>query len=44
MIRSTLRFCGIRTRRVHEFTPIRGSSEERRQGWLRRAEHLGEKA
>jgi NAD(P)H dehydrogenase (quinone) len=43
MIRSTLRFCGIRTRRVHEFTPIRGSSEERRQDWLRRAERLGEK-
>ncbi|MBO3274470.1 NAD(P)H-dependent oxidoreductase [Pseudomonas schmalbachii] len=33
--------CGIQTQRLEEFTPVRNSTEEQRQGWLRRAEQLG---
>lgn len=41
MVRSVLGACGIATRRLEEFAPMRSSSEEQRQGWLRRAEQLG---
>jgi putative NADPH-quinone reductase len=41
MVRTILGFCGIRTRRLSEFAPVRPSSEEQRQSWLRKAEALG---
>lgn len=41
MVRTILGFCGIKTRRLSEFTPVRPSSEEQRQRWLRKAEQLG---
>lgn len=41
MVRTILGFCGIKTRRLAEFAPVRPSSEEQRQDWLRRAEKLG---
>lgn len=44
MVRTILGFCGIRTRRLVEFAPVRPSSEEQRQGWLRKAERLGVRA
>lgn len=44
MVRTILGFCGIRTRRLAEFAPVRPSSEEQRQGWLRKAERLGIRA
>ncbi|MDH0896826.1 MULTISPECIES: NAD(P)H-dependent oxidoreductase [Pseudomonas] len=44
MVRTILGFCGIRTRRLAEFAPVRPSSEEQRQGWLRKAERLGVRA
>jgi NAD(P)H dehydrogenase (quinone) len=44
MTRTILGFCGIRTRRLEQFAPVRPSSEEQRQDWLRRAERLGTRA
>lgn len=44
MVRTILGFCGIKTRRLAEFAPVRPSSEEQRQRWLRTAEGLGSKA
>lgn len=44
MTRTILGFCGIRTRRLSEFAPVRPSTEEQRQNWLRKAEALGERA
>jgi putative NADPH-quinone reductase len=44
MVRTILGFCGIKTRRLTEFAPVRPSSEEQRQGWLRQAENLGVRA
>lgn len=44
MVRTILGFCGIRTRRLSEFAPVRPSSEEQRQAWLHKAEALGVKA
>jgi putative NADPH-quinone reductase len=44
MTRTILGFSGIKTRRLAEFAPVRPSSEEQRQGWLRRAERLGLRA
>lgn len=41
MTRTILGFSGIKTRRLAEFAPVRPSTEEQRQGWLRRAERLG---
>ncbi|SDH16422.1 Putative NADPH-quinone reductase (modulator of drug activity B) [Pseudomonas benzenivorans] len=41
MTRTILGFSGIKTRRLAEFAPVRPSSEEQRQSWLRRAETLG---
>lgn len=44
MTRTILGFCGIKTRRLTEFAPVRPSSEEQRQTWLRKAETLGVRA
>lgn len=44
MVRTILGFCGIRTRRLAEFAPVRPSNEQQRQAWLRKAEALGSKA
>ncbi len=44
MTRTILGFSGIKTRRLSEFAPVRPSSEEQRQNWLRRAENLGSRA
>ena len=44
MTRTILGFSGIKTRRLAEFAPVRPSSEEQRQSWLRRAERLGLRA
>ncbi|BCD83994.1 NAD(P)H dehydrogenase (quinone) [Pseudomonas solani] len=41
MTRTILGFCGIKTRRLAEFAPVRPSTEEQRQAWLRKAETLG---
>ncbi|WP_285961113.1 NAD(P)H-dependent oxidoreductase [Pseudomonas tohonis] len=41
MTRTILGFCGIKTRRLAEFSPVRSSSEEQRQAWLRKAETMG---
>ena len=44
MTRTILGFSGIKTRRLAEFAPVRPSSEEQRQSWLKRAETLGLRA
>ncbi|MCY1278936.1 Flavodoxin-like fold protein [compost metagenome] len=44
MVRTILGFCGIKTQRLAEFSPVRPSSEAQRQNWLRRAEQLGGRA
>ncbi|SHL83313.1 NAD(P)H-dependent oxidoreductase [Phytopseudomonas punonensis] len=44
MKRTILGFCGIKTRHLEEFTPVRPSSEAQRQNWIRRAELLGSRA
>ena len=44
MVRTILGFCGIKTRRLAEFAPVRPSTEEQRQSWLRKAESLGGRA
>jgi len=44
MTRTILGFCGIKTRRLTEFSPVRPSSEAQRQSWLRQAETLGSRA
>jgi NAD(P)H dehydrogenase (quinone) len=41
MVGTILGFCGIRTRRLSAFSPIRTATEEQRQGWLRKAQRLG---
>lgn len=41
MTRTILGFCGVKTRRLSQFAPIRPSSEAQRQRWLRQAETLG---
>jgi putative NADPH-quinone reductase len=41
MVRCILGPCGIRTRHLEEFSPLRNSSEEQRQAWLKRARQLG---
>ncbi|HEX8595261.1 MAG TPA: NAD(P)H-dependent oxidoreductase [Pseudomonas sp.] len=43
MVRTVLAFCGIKTKRLSEFAPVRTSTEEQRQQWLRKAEMLGRK-
>ncbi|UVE19698.1 NAD(P)H-dependent oxidoreductase [Pseudomonas sp. LS44] len=44
MTRTILGSCGVKTRRLTEFSPVRPSSEAQRQDWLRRAEQLGMRA
>lgn len=41
MIRAVLGFCGIKVKRLTEFTPVQTSSEEQRQQWLHEAQKLG---
>ncbi|CAM3195923.1 NAD(P)H dehydrogenase [Pseudomonas floridensis] len=43
MIRTILGFCGVKTRRLTEFAPVRTSSEEQRQQWLHHALALGKR-
>lgn len=44
MKKTILGFCGIKVNRISEFSPIKGSSQERREKWIRIAKQLGEKA
>lgn len=44
MKKTILGFCGIKVNRISEFSPIKGSSQEKREGWLRIAKQLGENA
>ena len=44
MKRTILGFCGIKVTNISEFSPIKSSSQEKRQKWLKLAEALGEKA
>ncbi len=41
LVRSTLRFCGLRPVRTTRIGPVHGSSDERREAWLRRLADLG---
>lgn len=43
MVRTILEFCGIKTTRLTEFSPVRTSTEEQRQQWIRDAEALGKR-
>lgn len=43
-VRCILGPCGIQTRHLEEFSPMRGAGEEQRQSWLKRAEQLGSQA
>lgn len=43
-IRAALHFCGIRTRRFKEFTPVASADEAQRQAWVTQAEHMGRRA
>lgn len=43
MIRTVLEFCGIKTKTLTEFAPVRTSTEEQRQRWLHQAQSLGKK-
>lgn len=44
MKRTILGFCGIKVNRISEFSPIKGSTQEKRGKWLKVAEELGRKA
>lgn len=39
--RTTLEFCGIKPVRVNRLGPVKGSTDERRRGWLDKATRLG---
>ncbi len=41
MMNAILEFCGIKTTRLTEFSPVRTSTEEQRQQWIHQAEALG---
>ena len=41
MRHTILGFCGIKTTRITEFSPVHGSSVRQREGWLSRARGLG---
>jgi putative NADPH-quinone reductase len=43
MTKTILEFCGIKTTRLTEFSPMRSSTEEQRQQWIRQAEALGKR-
>lgn len=44
MKKSILGFCGIKVNRIAEFTPVKGSSQTKREKWLKVARQLGETA
>lgn len=44
MKKTILGFCGIKVNRIVEFSPIKGSSQEKREKWLRIANEIGGKA
>ena len=44
MKKTILGFCGIKVNRISEFSPIKGSSQEKREKWVIIAKQLGEKA
>lgn len=44
MKKTILGFCGIKVNRISEFSPIKGSSQRKREEWLKIAKQLGEKA
>lgn len=43
MTKAILEFCGIKTTRLTEFSPVRTSTEEQRQQWIHQAEALGKR-
>src|SRR5690606_7614580 len=43
IVRNILGFCGIKTKKITNITPIRGSSVEQRDKWLRQAYQHGVK-
>lgn len=43
-IKAALRFCGIRPRRLQEFTPVNRADEAQRQAWVQQAEQMGRRA
>ena len=44
MKKTILGFCGIKVNRISDFSPIKGSSQEKREKWLKIAKELGKKA
>jgi NAD(P)H dehydrogenase (quinone) len=42
--RTILAFCGIKTRHLTQFSPVRNATETQRQSWLQQAEALGKRA
>ncbi|MCU1716973.1 NAD(P)H-dependent oxidoreductase [Pseudomonas sp. 5P_3.1_Bac2] len=44
MRHTILAFCGIKTRKLEHFSPLRSATESQRQSWLQRAEALGKRA
>jgi putative NADPH-quinone reductase len=43
MVKTILEFCGIKTTRLTEFSPVRSSTEEQRQQWIHQAQALGKR-
>ena len=43
MKRTILEFCGIKVRKISEFAPIKGSSQQQREKWIAVAKDLGSK-
>src|SRR3989338_5678167 len=41
MKKTILEFCGVKPVRITEIWPIKGSTEEKRKGWIERARRLG---
>jgi putative NADPH-quinone reductase len=44
MKRTVLEFCGIKVNKITEFAPIKGSSQKKREKWLKVANDLGKKS
>jgi len=44
MKRTILGFCGIKTTKLTEFGPVKGSSPQKREKWIAMAKELGSKA
>jgi len=38
-----LGFCGIKVTKITEFSPVTGSTQEQREGWIEKVKQLGEK-